>query len=179
MKTYNRRTIRLKGYDYTQSGAYFVTICTHERVCLFGEAVDGAMALSHAGEIAQARWFAIPHHHPNIELDAFVVMPNHVHGIVIIVGTGSAPSTVLSTGSTLPIGVDNAGVVPTVSLGTVIGSYKSGVTRRIREDRQQPELPIWQSRYYDHIIRNEQDLNRIRQYIDANPASWEADSLYG
>ena len=91
MKTYNRRTIRLKGYDYTQSGAYFVTICTHERVCLFGEAVDGAMALSRAGEIAQARWFAIPHHHPNIELDAFVVMPNHVHGIVIIVGTGACP----------------------------------------------------------------------------------------
>jgi REP element-mobilizing transposase RayT len=175
MKTYNRRAIRLQGYDYTQSGAYFVTICTHDRARLFGEVVDGAMALSRAGEIAQARWFALPHHHPNIELDAFVVMPNHIHGIVINVGTGRA----LSTESALSIGVDNAGVVPTVSLGTVIGSYKSGVTRRIREDRQQPELPIWQSRYYDHIIRNEQDLNRIRQYIDANPASWEADSLYG
>ncbi|MCA9915636.1 MAG: transposase family protein, partial [Anaerolineae bacterium] len=101
-----RRSPRLQGYDYSQSGAYFVTICTHERAHLFGVVADGEMVLNRAGEIAQERWFALPDHHNGIELDAFVVMPNHIHGIIIltgIVGTGPALSGQPSA--------DNAGVV--------------------------------------------------------------------
>ncbi|MCB9455210.1 MAG: hypothetical protein H6671_04395 [Anaerolineaceae bacterium] len=167
-----RKSPRLQGYDYAQAGAYFVTICTHERAHLFGEVIDGVMILSRAGEIAEERWLALPNHHEGIELDVFVVMPNHVHGIIVltgIVGTGPALSGHHAA--------DNAGVVPT--LGTVIGSYKSGVTRRIREMQKQPDLRVWQARYHDHIIRNETDLNRIREYTINNPARWQQDIFYG
>lgn len=166
-----RKSPRLRGYDYSQEGAYFVTICTHDRAHLFGAIVDGVMVLSHAGTIAQERWLALPDHHSHIELDAFVVMPNHVHGIIVLVGTGPALSGTDNTGA------DNAGVVPT--LGTVIGSYKSGVTRRVREAQGEPQLRVWQGRYHDHIIRSEAALNRIREYIMYNPARWREDIFYG
>ncbi|MCK6580382.1 MAG: hypothetical protein L6Q98_19990 [Anaerolineae bacterium] len=112
-----RKSPRLHGYNYSASGAYFVTICTHQRQHPFGHITDGAMLRTQAGEIAAERWYALPEHHSGIELDAFIVMPNQVHGIMVVLGDA--------------VGADNAGVVPT--LGTVIGSYKSGVTRRIRE----------------------------------------------
>jgi REP element-mobilizing transposase RayT len=169
-----RKSPRLQGYDYSQSGAYFVTICTHNRAHLFGEITEGAMMLNDAGAIAQERWLALPDHHPNVELDAFVVMPNHVHGIVILVGTGPALSVATDNAGVV---TDNAGVVPT--LGTVIGSYKSGVTRRIREAQNDPDLRVWQSRYHDHIIRTETALNHIREYIMYNPARWREDAFYG
>src|SRR5690606_32371782 len=121
-----------------------------------------------AGEIAHERWLALTDHHTDIELDAFVVMPNHVHGI-IMVGTGPALSSTF--------GVEcNAGVAPTLS--TVVGSYKSGVTRRIREKYRKPEWIIWQGRYHDHIIRSEADLNRIREYVINNPALWQSDIFF-
>ena len=128
------------------------------------------MILSRAGQIAQERWLTLPDHHPYITLDTFVIMPNHMHGIVVIVGTGPALAVAPSANT------DNAGVVPT--LGTVIGSYKSGVTRRIREDYQEAELHVWQRSYHDHIIRNEADLNRIREYVLYNPERWQDDTFY-
>ncbi|MFN8528329.1 MAG: transposase [Anaerolineae bacterium] len=169
-----RKSPRLKGYDYSLSGAYFVTVCTHDRRCLFGEIDDHVLMLNAAGQIAAEHWLALPVHHPGIELDAFVVMPNHIHGIIVIVGTtpaSSAPSHLAKP--------DEAGLVPTKTrLGTVIGSYKSAVTRAIRETTQIPDLRVWQARYYDHIIRNEADLNRIREYIDTNTARWVMDTYY-
>lgn len=171
-----RKSPRLQGYNYAQTGAYFVTICTHERVHWFGAVADGAMVLSRAGEIAWERWFALPDHHPNIELDAFIVMPNHVHGIVVLAPDHTDNADVVPTAVWGAGNLDNAGVVP--MLGTVIGSYKSGVTRRIREVYQEPELRLWQGRYHDHIIRSEVDLNRIREYVANNPARWDTDSVY-
>jgi len=172
MKTLpQRKSPRLKGYDYSQSGAYFVTICTHQRVHLFGEVIESDVVLNRAGEIVAERWFALPDHHLGIELDAFVVMPNHVHGIIVLVGTTPALSALDGTNA------DDAGIVPTV-LGTVVGSYKSGVTRRIREALNEPELRLWQTRYHDHIIQNESELHRFREYVVANPSKWGDDIFY-
>lgn len=169
-----RKSPRLKGYDYSQSGAYFVTICAHNRLHLFGKIEAHTPVLSTVGQIAAESWFALPIHHAGIELDAFVVMPNHIHGIIVIVGTTPASSDFM--GEDRP---DEAGLVPTKArLGTVIGSYKSAVTRTIHETTQIPDFRVWQSRYYDHIIRSEADLNRIREYVTTNPARWPADSLY-
>ncbi|MCZ7542020.1 MAG: transposase [Anaerolineae bacterium] len=167
--THHRRSIRLQGYDYAQEGAYFVTICTHHRTCLFGEVVDSAMQLSGFGEIVQDCWFDIPAHFPYVELDAFVVMPNHVHGVIVIVdeeGRGK-----VCTAPTSGFGRSVAG-----SLSAIVGSFKSAVTKQINEIRKTPRMTIWQRGYYDHVIRDEEDLNRIRQYIVDNPAHWELDS---
>jgi REP element-mobilizing transposase RayT len=154
-----RKSPRLKGYDYTQKGAYFVTICTHQRQPLFGKIItDGLMQLSSAGEIAFARWDALPEHHSSVQLDAFVVMPNHVHGILLLMGSEHSESA--------------------TELGRVIGAYKSGVTRRIREALHIPDMIVWQGRYHDHIIRNERGLNTIRQYIHNNPKLWSHDVFY-
>ena len=174
-----RRSPRLQGYDYAQAGAYFVTICTHNRAHLFGTIVDGVMVLNHAGKIAEDELVSIPEYWPQqVELEAFVVMPNHVHAILVLVGTAFLPSAAKhpapATDTQKP---DTQKRVPT--LGTVVGNYKSGVTRRVREAQGEPELRVWQGRYYDHIIRSEAALNRIREYIMYNPARWREDTLYG
>jgi REP element-mobilizing transposase RayT len=152
-----RKSPRLQGYDYSQSGAYFITICTHQRQNLFGEVIDGVMHCSQAGDIAMACWHIIPNHYPAVELDAFVVMPNHIHGILVLDGDGKQFKTVL---------------------GRVINGYKGAVTARIREQIDS-NLVAWQGRYHDHIIRDERGLNLIRAYVENNPAKWSNDSLFG
>jgi len=156
-----RKSPRLQGYDYRQAGAYFVTLVTWRRIHLFGRVQENEMALTAAGEIASACWVALPEHHPGVELDAFVVMPNHVHGVIFI---GNTPNTDMHP--------------PAASLGTVIGSYKSGVTRRIRETMADPGLQVWQGRFHDHIIRDEADLYRIQTYLLDNPSRWAEDTFY-
>jgi len=174
-----RKSPRLRDYDYGQSGAYFVTICTYQREHLFGEIVDQQMRLSAMGSIAYDLWHTIPDHHPQVELDAFVVMPNHIHGI-IVVGTPRAASGDENDGRWADRArqTDRARPVPTESLGTIIGAYKSAVTRTINEVMGLTAPIVWQKRYHDHIIRNEQDLNRIRAYIADNPARWMDDTLF-
>jgi putative transposase len=176
-----RKSPRLQGYDYTQEGVYFVTLCTRERYHFFGKIKGGMLTLSDAGQIAAERWFVLPDHHPNIELDAFVVMPNHIHGIIIIVGTTQ------SEASQLYRQTDKACLVPTEksrqrvlsgSLSAIIGSYKSSVTRQVRSNLNQPYLTLWQGRFHDHLIRNKDDLNRIREYVISNPARWEEDRFF-
>ena len=163
-----RKSPRLQGYDYAQSGAYFVTICTRGRAHFFGEIIDGAMALSDIGAIAQDELSRISTHWPHyVELDVSVVMPNHIHAILLFVGTARLPSA----GEDKHKRTDAQKGVPT--LGRVIGSYKAGVTRRIH-----PVLPIWQSRDHDHVIRSEPDRDRIRHYVLNNPARWQADTFY-
>lgn len=175
-----RKSPRLPGYDYAQDGAYFITICAHERRHLFGKVHDDAMCLSQGGEIATEEWYRTGEKRPYVMLDAFVVMPNHVHGIVIInhlpgdrhhkgfVGTQRAAS---SDKPTPPH-------VTPESLSAIVRAYKSACTRRIRRSLGDPEMIVWQSRYHDHIIRDEAGLNAIRLYIQTNPARWAEDSLY-
>ncbi len=168
---YHRRSIRLKGYDYTQPGAYFVTLCTHERVHLFGHVVDGVMRLDELGEIARQCWLAIPDHFPHAQLDEFVVMPNHVHGIIWIVGARHAVPLQSPARETME---QFSKPVPG-SIPTLIRSFKSATTKRINQHRRTLGATVWQRNYYEHIIRNEQTLNAIRQYIHDNPLRWHLD----
>ncbi len=152
----HRKSPRLQGYDYSQSGAYFVTICTHQRQYIFGTIQDGNMILNDYGNIATERWYAIPDHYPDLELDAFIVMPNHVHGIICLDAEGTNFKTVL---------------------GRVINAYKGAVTAGIRK-LELSQVIVWQGRYHDHIIRNEDSLNQIRQYVISNPQLWYEDTFY-
>ena len=162
----HRKSIRLKGYDYAQPGAYFVTVCTQDRACVFGEIVDGQMRLNTMGRIAADCWQAIPGHFQAAELDAWVAMPNHFHGIVWM--------------TDVPVGATHASPLhasdpPRRPLGTIIGSFKSATTKRINMLRGTPGTPVWQRNYHEHIIRNEDVLCRIRQYILDNPSHWPMD----
>lgn len=155
-----RKSPRLQGYDYSNSGTYFVTICTYHRQSLFGFIENEIMNLSEMGTLASNRWMALPNHHPHIEIDAFIIMPNHVHGLLII---QDAPA-------------DAAGRIPT--LGHVIGAYKSSVTRHIHALKDYVEIEVWQERYHDHIVRDERGYDTIRAYIENNPLVWTQDKFY-
>ena len=168
---HHRRSIRLQGYDYTRPRGYFITVCTCQRKNLFGEIIDGTMKLNEYGKIAEQYWLEIPQHFPKTELDEFVIMPNHIHGIIWIisvsVGTRHAVSQLKRTES---FGKPVPGSVP-----TMIRSFKSAVTKKINEIYLKPGAPVWQRNYYERIIRNKNELNRIRGYIRNNPANWQSD----
>jgi len=172
---HHRRSIRLKGYDYSQAGAYFITLCTQDRACLFGKVVNGEMRLNDAGRMVLAEWNRLPERFPHLVLDAFVVMPNHVHGILVI--TDPAPTVGATVGATPTVGATTR-VAPTV--GNIIGAFKSRVTveyiRGVKTSGWPPfRGRLWQRNYYEHIIRNERALNAIRQYIMENPRRWQMD----
>ena len=201
-RKHHRRSIRLKGYDYTQAGAYFVTIVTHDRECLFGEVVDGQMRLNPFGEIVREEWFRTAVVRPYVMLapDEFVVMPNHIHGIIWIVGAGdrglgddggnvdvfvgaqrrcapTPPTPPPPTPHTVrrPVGGATPTNVIPGSLGAIVRAIKSATTKRINALRGTPAAPVWGRNYYEHIIRYETSLNRIRRYIAANPSRWAED----
>ncbi len=163
--THARRSIRLPGYDYAQPGAYFVTLCVHQRECLLGEITDGEMMLNEFGRVVMECWPWLAKQYPHVTVDEWIVMPNHFHGILMIVdavcrgGSRTAPTN----GTTHK------------PLGRLIGAFKTVSTKRINAIRDTPGLPVWQRNYYEHIIRNEEELNHIRQYIVANPRNWEFD----
>ncbi len=167
---HHRRSIRLKGYDYSQAGAYFITIVTQDRTCLFGAVVDGEMRLNEFGEIVAWTWRDLPNHVLNMELDAFVVMPNHVHGIIVITDASANP---VGAGAE-PAPTERA---PTkrYALPEIMRQFKTFSARRINEQHGTPGLPVWQRNYYEHIIRNDYELNRIREYIVNNPLQWALD----
>jgi putative transposase len=163
--------MRLQRYDYSQAGGYCITMVTQGRVCLFGEIVGGEMRLNPCGEIVNEEWLRSAEIRHEITLDAFVVMPNHIHGIVLIhhdpVGaTGRSP---LPTRARYP-----HGPAPK-SLGALVAGFKSSATKRINMLDNASGAPIWQRSYYEHIIRDEQDYERIFNYIAANPANWGED----
>ena len=167
---HHRRSIRLKGYDYRQAGAYFVTICTKNRACWFGAVADGEMQLNDAGRAAQASWDELPIRFPNLRLDVFVVMPNHIHGIIIVGAQFIAP------GNSSPSRSDGArqgAMNRAPTLGEIVRTFKAVSTRVIR----QTIIPdfAWQRNYYEHVIRDEDSLNRIRQYILDNAGRWAFD----
>ncbi len=180
------------GYDYAQSGAYFVTVVTHGRECLFGEIADGETRLNEAGRMVQTVWEELSIHYPGVETDAFVVMPNHIHGVVVLVGAGPRACPDVGLGvATGPRACPDAGpgntergqpqgVAPTLSLPDIMHRFKTLTTKRYADAVKQsgwPPFPgrLWQRNYYEHVIRDEESLNRIRQYIHDNPARWEFD----
>jgi REP-associated tyrosine transposase len=176
-----RKSPRLQGYDYSQSGAYFVTICTYQRQLFFGDVIEDEMRLTALGELAAWHWQDLPNHFSHIDLDSFVVMPNHVHGIVLItddmdVVPTKPPNINVGTQSIVSDAIQSPPAKRPV-LGTIIGTYKAAVTRKANRQLSF-EGRIWQGRFYDHIIRNETSLNKIRQYVIYNPAKWDEDRFY-
>ena len=173
---HHRRSIRLQGYDYAQEGAYFLTVCTHERECLFGKITDGEMHLNDAGLIVAEEWLKTPVIRAEIELDEWVVMPNHFHGIAVITDAGATNRHGAKKVKGRPP-VAPAGPKPK-SVGAMMSGFKSSVTGHVNAYRQTPGSEVWQRNYWDHIIRNETELTTLRKYIRTNPARWQQDSLY-
>jgi REP element-mobilizing transposase RayT len=189
----------LSRYDYSQPGEYFVTICTKDRENRFGEIVDGDMRVNDFGGIVRTCWNDLPNHYRNVELDAFVVMPNHVHGIIVLtdqfVGATSGRTPNVKTVGATHASTDHGGTIvgdglrpsptkpsptgpsPTKKhpLSEIVRAFKSFSARRINEISKTPGVPIWQRGYYDHIIRDERSLGRIREYIETNPRRWKSD----
>ncbi|MGK7879848.1 MAG: transposase [Crocosphaera sp.] len=162
---HNRRSMRLKNYDYSQAGAYFITICTQHKQCIFGDIKKGKMRLNHLGAIADQYWQQIPKHFSNTALDVYIIMPNHLHGILWIVKDVQNNQQPRKFGN-----------IVKGSISSIIRSYKAVVTQKIKKVCEITETAlIWQKRYYDQIIRNEKMLNNIRKYIIDNPINWEQD----
>ncbi len=217
--THHRHSIRLPGYDYSQQGAYFITICTQNRICLFGCVENGKMIHNTLGEIARNEWEKLPKRFHNIDLDVLQLMPNHIHGILIICGNNSVGAPLAgahekTSNLNCPVGAPlagahkktsnlncpvwaplagahqdvagsiinkRAGASPAPTVGNIIGTYKSLVVHeclKIYKSKNKYLGKIWQRNYYEHIIRDEDDYNRIRQYIIENPLNWQTDENY-
>ena len=166
---HQRRSIRLKGYDYAQAGAYFITICTHQREYLFGQIANKEMKLNDVGLVVKQEWEKSAVLRPYIKLGEFVIMPNHIHGVIILtenisvragVGVGLKPAPTKKHG-----------------LSEIICGFKTFSARRINQYRNSIGVPVWQRNYYEHIIRNDMDYQRIAEYIINNPQRWTEDSL--
>ena len=194
---HHRRSIRLRGYDYSSAGAYFVTICTQGREYLFGDIVDGAMYLNGAGQMVAEWWSKLPDKFPGVMLDEYVIMPNHFHGIIVITGTVGAPPCGCP-GSPAPCGCPSLhttsksgrphgagsngrphGAAPTV--GDIMDWFKTMTTNAYIAGVKQsgwPPFPgrLWQRNYYERIIRDDGELSGIREYIRLNPVKWADDN---
>lgn len=176
---HHRRSIRLKGYDYSQPGAYYVTIVVQNRECIFGDISNGKMALNENGKIVKTEWLKTAEIRKNVKLDEFIVMPNHVHGIIIITdkiknipNIGKNVETTGNVGATGPVAPTGPRLHPN-SLGSIMGQFQSIVTKQIRKFGI--EYFSWQRNYWERIIRNKNELNKIRKYIRDNPINWETD----
>ena len=165
---YHRRSVRLKGYDYSQDGYYFVTICTQNRQPLFGEIQKGAIILNDAGKMIDYQWNVLAGRFTHIELDEYIVMPNHFHGIIIVTniraGTRPAPTRMMT-------------------IGDMVGAFKSITSceyiNGVKQNHWKPfDGKLWQRNYYERIVRNETSLQRIRKYIVNNPPRWQQDKLF-
>ena len=184
----NRRSIRLPEYDYCLAGAYFVTLCAQDRACIFGEVVNSLVRLSLAGQVAQRAWTRLPEFFERVELDAFVVMPNHLHAVLWIVDPNDQPMF-----GSLEVNVETSDAemlsepdeddwhgTDSGSLSAIIQNFKSVTSRKIRALPKINKINIehvWQRNYWERIIRNERELRAFRQYIRDNPAKWEFDQL--
>jgi len=165
-----RKNTRLRDYDYSQNGAYYVTVCTKDRWNLLGKMVGNEMVVGKYGEFVSQTWFDLENHNAGIILDKMIIMPNHFHGIIQIVGNGSKPFYEQEPGSH--------------GIPEIIRQLKTFSSKRINEYRRRnglepfPTGGLWQKSYHDHIIRNQDDYLRIWQYIDENPAKWAEDEYY-
>lgn len=193
----NRGSIRLKGYDYRLPGAYFITLVSWQRECLFGVVEKGSMQLNSIGKVIQKEWQNLAVHFPQIRIDAYVVMPNHFHGIIVI--EADYLSLVRATRPLADEIMDSKDILidqmkdnldgspqqtrrpngpPTNSLGAIIGQFKSRATKWIWALPEINRHPIWQRNYYEHIIRDTLEYQRIIQYIETNPLQWQQDQLH-
>ena len=176
---HHRRSIRLQNYDYSTAGAYFVTICTFERECLLGDVVDGEMRLNDAGQIVREEWLRTAELRKNVILDEFVVMPNHFHAIIHIHDNVGAHC--MRPGPNERADIKRAHVGAPLrrrksgSIGSIIAGFKSAVTKRINQLRDNPGAPVWQRNYYERVIRDDRELQSIQQYIVDNPGKWQDD----
>ena len=196
-KIHHRRSIRLKGYDYSQAGAYFITICCEHRICRFGKIENNEMILNELGNIAYNEWAKLAERFANFELDVFQIMPNHMHGIIVLknmVGAGFTPAQndgmVLGQSQVLgqptgiaPTGIAPTGIAPTTvsTVGDIVGAYKSLVFNgclEIYKSKNERMGKLWQRDYYEHIIRNDQSYQTISAYIINNPSKWGDDKFY-
>jgi putative transposase len=173
---HHRKQVRLVPYDYTLPGGYFVTLVTHHRAPLFGEILDGEMHLNELGAIVLKEWQRSANIRREIDIDEFVIMPNHIHGIVFIHETDA----VGAHGRAPQQNIDHTGTAyrKPRSLGSFVAGFKAACTTKINSHRNTPGKPVWQRNYYEHVIRNEKDLDQIRQYILDNPAKWKLDEEY-
>jgi putative transposase len=186
--SHSRHSIRLRDFDYTSPGAYFVTICARERGSPFGGVADGEIHRTREGQVACETWIGIPEHFLWVTLDDFVIMPDHLHGIIVINDRGGGKrceGNVAAVASGDDVGAPHAVPLQTIprqterfgrpvaaSVPTIVRSFKAAATRRINELRGTPGAVIWQSGYYEHVVRDEEDLDRIRRYIADNPPRW-------
>ena len=166
---YRIESTRWQGYDYSQDGFYFVTICAKNKELFFGDAVNGKMALSGIGKIADKFWLEIPDHFPFVKLDYYVVMPNHVHGILQI---DHGDNVIAETQNIAGADYKNKFGPQSKNLSSIIRGYKVGVKKYATMNNIDF---VWQARFHDRVIRDENELNRIRQYIIDNPERWELD----
>ena len=168
---HHRRFIRLRGYDYSQPGSYYVTRCTQGKEHLFGQIVEGGMHRNELGDYVARCWQWLAKQYPYVLLDEWTVMPNHLHGIIVITDSRGASRSALTTG-TAP--------APTKRkpLGRLVGAFKTVSTDRLNETRGTQGSLLWQRDFYEHIIRNEDELNKIREYIRTNPLRWVSDPEY-
>jgi len=179
-KEHHRRSIRLSGFDYAQAAVYFVTICTHENRCVLGRVVGDAIVLSASGEVAQACWCAIREHSPDVFLDEFALMPNHLHGLLALgVASPAKRDTPYRVDPLLP---SSRTVTPTPALqpdsvSALMGSFKSAVTRQVNRAKGTPGAPLWHRNYYERIVRDDKELKAVREYIRGNPIRWSLDRL--
>ena len=191
---HHRRSIRLQGYDYSQNGAYFITLCTHNRECLFGQIQNGQMILNEYGKMVEQCWNNLSNHYDNIELDAYVIMPNHFHGIILITDNVDNVDNVRAIRE-LPIHElprQRKHELPIhelprqqqkqrqqqrrkMLLPKIVGRFKTNSAKQINQMRNTPGISVWQRNYYEHIIRDEKSLENIRNYIINNPAKWQDD----
>ncbi len=173
LQKHHRRSIRLKDYDYSQAGAYYVTINVQNRECLFGKIVNYEMELNDAGMMIEEQWNALLERFPDLELDIYQIMPNHFHGIVVV---GAAFMAALDTN----ISENKADTRPVPTLGDIVGAFKSVTTHEYilgvdNKNWTRFYKRLWQRNYYEHIVCDEADLERIRDYIQSNPADWDED----
>jgi len=166
--TPSRRSIRLPGFDYSNAGTYFVSLCADGRRSIFGRITQGQVRLSQCGRLARRCWMELPAHFDNVQLGSFVVMPNHVHGIVLVLGRAG---TACRAPTSERFGKPRRGSLP-----TIVRSFKSAVTRNARRHLGLTGQTIWQRGYFEHVVRNEAALERINAYIASNPETWHIDS---
>ncbi|CCI09301.1 transposase [Microcystis aeruginosa] len=176
---HHRRSIRLRNYDYSQPGAYFVTICTYQKQSWFGEIKNGQIYLNQLGKIVADEWLKTCKIPPNFKLDEWVIMPNHFHGIVIINDYSGDDQSLGARDAPLDLGARDAPLQQKPnSLSSCIAGFKSAVTKRINLLRQNTDTPIWQRNYYESILRDEKYLAVVREYIINNPKNWPNDRDY-
>ncbi len=187
---HHRRSIRLKEYDYSQSGECFVTVCTHNHECTLGEIINGEMWLNENGKIVQEEWLRTTIVRPDVQLDLYVVMPNHIHGMIVLnedrrmkqsdnpVGANchspqeKTHNNPFNNGAYIDTPLQNKFRSPSNTIGAIVRGFKSATTKRINDIRRTPRMQFWQRNYFERIIRNDKELNNIRDYIHNNVLQW-------